>query len=232
MKRIIVMMEEEKARSVLVDSLCKAGFDPVCVNDHINLTLELLRQSARIVILHGSANGDRDDAMLVKLRATPGMEWLGVIMLIASQDAAIRTACLHKGADVCLSWPAESTEVAAYAASLARRLPHQPPREPEPAWQFRQNEWRLVSPSGTGIELSHLEAAFVAIIARNAGKPVRRRDIISDAFGKDPLSYDSRRLEAVVSRLRKKVQRSYPQSQPIKVVHSIGYVFTEAIQCQ
>jgi DNA-binding response OmpR family regulator len=78
------------------------------------------------------------------------------------------------------------------------------------------------------IELSHLEASFLDIVIRNSGDPVSRRDIISKGFGKDFLAYDVRRLEAVVSRLRRKIHERCPLARPIKVVHSVGYIFAEA----
>jgi DNA-binding response OmpR family regulator len=97
-------------------------------------------------------------------------------------------------------------------------------------WQFNHREWRLLCPSGAAIELSHLESEFLKILVEHAGNPVKRRDIISLAFKQDPLAYDNRRLEAIVSRLRRKINGLYPLSQPIKAVHSIGYVFTDTVK--
>jgi DNA-binding response OmpR family regulator len=34
----------------------------------------------------------------------------------------------------------------------------------------------------------------------------------------------------MVSRLRRKINSLYPLSQPIKAVHSIGYVFTDTVK--
>ena len=135
------------------------------------------------------------------------------------------------GADICLARPPEKDELNAYVRTLERRIVQSGQDQAQLLWTYLHNEWKLISPSGANIILSHLESSFVHMIARNAGRAVRRRDIIAQAFGQDPLHYDNRRLEALVSRLRKKVHRSYPLSQPIKVVHSIGYVFTDAIKC-
>jgi two-component system OmpR family response regulator len=67
-------------------------------------------------------------------------------------------------------------------------------------------------------------------LVKSLGNPVKRRDIIAIGFGLNPLSYDNRRLNSIVSRLRRKMHNAYPLSQPIKVVHSVGYIFTEAIR--
>lgn len=68
------------------------------------------------------------------------------------------------------------------------------------------------------------------MLVKSIGKPVKRRDIIAMGFGLDPLSYDNRRLDSIVSRLRRKLHEAYPLSQPIKVVHSVGYIFTEPVR--
>jgi DNA-binding response OmpR family regulator len=231
MVRIIVVMDEQQERRGLLGALSNAGMNATGVADGASLYLELLKERADMVVLERDLKGESGIAVAERLRSTPGIGNLGIILLVPPNEPGQRALSLERGADICLTKPVDTAELTAYIGSLARRLdPGRHPGHPL-SWHFRQSEWRLVSPSGVGIDLSHLEAAFIDIIASNAGKPVRRRDIIALAFGKDPLSYDGRRLEAVVSRLRKKVYRTYPLSQPIKVVHSIGYVFTEAIRC-
>ncbi|MDB5838819.1 MAG: hypothetical protein JWQ23_771 [Herminiimonas sp.] len=227
--RVVVVTGEDQLRGEIVSGIASAGLDAKGVADSAALFLELLQHSADIVILDIGAEGRNNFNVARQLRSIPGP--LGIIVITTSTECSRRIEGLENGADVVLLRPVDPEELNAYIHSLLRRLraDHRPWNPV--LWRFHQNEWKLISPSGADIELSHLEAAFVDIIARNAGKAVKRRDIISVAFGKDPLCYDNRRLEAIVSRLRKKVHRSYPLSQPIKVVHSIGYVFTDAIQC-
>jgi DNA-binding response OmpR family regulator len=232
MIRIIVVEDKEDLRRGLLTHLVAHGFDATGVAGSARLYLELLQQPADIVILNVDLRDEDGFAIARQLRSIQCMRMLGIIILTPHTELSQRIESLESGADVFLTKPVDPDELRAYINSLYRRL-HFDHRTNKPVvWCFRPNEWKLISPSGAGIELSHLEAAFLEIIARNAGKPVKRRDIISVAFGQDPLSYDNRRLEAIVSRLLKKVHRTYPLSQPIKVVHSIGYVFTDAIQCQ
>lgn len=231
MMRIVVVMDEERERAGVLSGLGAVGRDAVGVPDGASLYLELLKRPADVVVLERDLNGEDGLGITERLRATPGVANLGIILLLPPAGPEERALVLERGADICLTKPVDTMELAACIGSLARRLDTvRHPVNPL-SWHFRQSEWKLVSPAGVDIELSHLEAAFIDIVARNAGKAVRRRDIIAVAFGKDPLSYDGRRLEAVVSRLRKKVYRSYSLSQPIKVVHSVGYVFTDAIRC-
>jgi DNA-binding response OmpR family regulator len=229
--RIIVVEDQPILRSEIVSNLCAEGFETFGVKDGAELYFELLHGPADIVILDMGLPGQNGVLVVQQLRSIQNMQSLGIIMLTAQSEPRDGLDSLANGADIFLVKPFEFDELVAYVQSLYRRMQRGHELRTSLTWQFQQTEWRLVCPSGTLIELSHLEAAFLGIVGKNAGKPVRRRDIISIAFGKDPFSYDPRRLEAVVSRLRRKIHLQYPLSQPIKVVHSIGYVFTDAIRC-
>jgi DNA-binding response OmpR family regulator len=229
--RIVLLGNCFDSSADVVSKLISFGCDAICVKNAAGLYLELLKRSTDTVIIDLD-NVDEDFVTVSRyLRALESTSDLGIIMLGTNNDMEFRVHLLKGGADVYLVKPVNIEELFAYLSNLMRRRHPKESRTGAICWKFVRAEWRLMAPSGVAIDLSHLENAFVEIIAKNAGKPVRRRDIIVSAFGKDPLSYDNRRLEAVVSRLKRKVQRAYPFSQPIKVVHSIGYVFTELIVC-
>lgn len=211
-------------------ALAEEGWLVEGVSDSHALYLALLQRPAQIVVMRTQLPPEGGISVVRQLRSIKSTSGIGIIVL-ADAGSPLHIEALQSGADASLVGPPPIEELKAYIKSLERRVRAEQTCEPGHIWQYHQSEWKLVSPSGADIELSHLEAAFIYIIARHAGRPVRRRDIISQAFGQDPLHYDNRRLEAVVSRLRKKVHRCYPLSQPIKVVHSIGYVFTDSIRC-
>ena len=54
-----------------------------------------------------------------------------------------------------------------------------------------------------------------------------RRSLI-EALGHDYLAYDEQRLEAMISRLRKKIAPL--GDNPIKAAHGRGYVFTQTLK--
>ncbi len=227
---IIVADADRSALEFMVNALAEEGWLVDGVSDSHALYLALLQRPAHIVVLGAQLPPEGSLSVVRQLRSIKITSAIGIILL-ADAGSPLQLEALQSGADASLAGRPSMAELKAYIRSLQRRVGAEQVFEPGHIWQYHQSEWKLVSPSGADIELSHLEAAFVHIIARHAGRPVRRRDIIFQAFGQDPLHYDSRRLEAVVSRLRKKVHRCYPLSQPIKVVHSIGYVFTDSIRC-
>lgn len=229
MIRVIYVEDHDELRVEIVNSLNLEGLDAFGVSCGAQLFFELLNRTADIIIMDIELPGENGMAILQQLRSIKNMRALGIIMLTGHSDLACRLECLGSGADVFLIKPVEIDELTAYIENLYRRLNSSDELLGRLHWRFSQRDWRLLCPSGAAIELSHLESELISILVTNAGKPVKRKDIISTAFQQDPMSYDNRRLEAVVSRLRRKIHEQYPLSQPIKAVHSVGYVFTDAV---
>lgn len=227
---VVVAAPDAAIRKHIAALLEREGVIVEAVADSRGLYLALLDKPIHILIIGPDLPAEGGLAVISQLRSLRDSARLGIIML-AKPGSALAIDALLTGADVCLSRPTDGEELKAYVRALERRITSMGNEHIQQLWTYVHNEWKLISPSGANIVLSHLESSFIHMIARQAGRPVRRRDIISQGFGQDPLHYDNRRLEALVSRLRKKVHRCYPLSQPIKVVHSIGYVFTDAIKC-
>ena len=229
MIRIVLVEDHVNLRSEIVSSLCAEGLDATGVGGSTELFFELLKKPADIIIMDIGLPGESGMAILQQLRSLKDQRSLGIIMLTGHFEMNFRIECLGNGADAYLIKPVEIEELTAYIHNVYRRMHFGTDSYDSLKWQFNHHEWRLLCPSGIAIELSHLESEFLKILVEHAGNPVRRRDIISIAFKQDPIDYDDRRLEAIVSRLRRKIHALYPLSQPIKAVHSIGYVFTEKI---
>jgi DNA-binding response OmpR family regulator len=227
---IIVAERDATVRRQAASSLEREGWHLETVTDSRGLYLALLEKPVHILVIGPDLPAEGGVEVIRQLRGLRDSARMGIIML-TKPGSALAIEALLAGADVCISRPPDPEELKAYIRTLERRISQTTNDHVQQLWTYVHNEWKLISPSGANIVLSHLESSFVHMIARQAGRPVRRRDIISQGFGQDPLHYDNRRLEALVSRLRKKVHRCYPLSQPIKVVHSIGYVFTDAIKC-
>jgi len=230
MIRVILVEDNITLRSEIVSSLRSEALDAIGVGSSNELFFELLRKPVDVVIMDIGLPGESGMEILRQLRSLKGQRYLGIIMLTGHFELSYRLECIANGADAFLIKPTEIEELTAYIHNLHRRMHSDGESINSFKWQFYHREWRLLCPSGAIVELSHLEAEFLKILIEHAGIPVRRRDIISTAFKQDPIEYDNRRLEAIVSRLRKKIHVLYPLSQPIKAVHSIGYVFTDAVK--
>jgi two-component system OmpR family response regulator len=206
------------------------GFDATSVNDFMQLLLQLFNRHIDVVVLDLECSGLADVLSVKQIRSLKNLQALGIIIVTSNCELSHRLELIANGADACLSKPVDVVELSAYINSIYRRVNFRESTIFPSQWHFNRSEWCLVTPSGTSLALSHLEVSLMDMLVKSLGNPVKRRDIIAIGFGLNPLSYDNRRLNSIVSRLRRKMHNAYPLSQPIKVVHSVGYIFTEAIR--
>ncbi|HEX8886365.1 MAG TPA: response regulator transcription factor [Noviherbaspirillum sp.] len=216
--------------SNLVKSLREYGFDATSVNDVVHLVMQLLNRSIDVIIFDMELLGLTEVLNVKQIRSLKNLQSLGIIVVTCDCDFAKRLELVSNGADVFLLKPVQMEELSVYIKNIYERINAREVTTRPNQWYFHRSEWRLVAPSGSSLALSHLEFSLMEMLVKSLGKPVKRKDIVAVGFGLDPLSYDSRRLDSIVSRLRRKIHAAYPKSQPIKVVHSVGYVFVEPIK--
>lgn len=227
----VVIVDYNSVRNFKLEKkLREHGFDATIVYDLIQLIMHLFNKHVDVVIFNLEFSGYGEVLAVKKIRSLRQLQSLGIIILASNFESAHRLELISSGADAFLSKPVETEELMAYIRNIYRRTNSSSEAVPAAQWHFHRNEWRLVAPSGTSLTLSHLEVSLMDMLVKSIGKPVKRRDIIAMGFGLDPLSYDNRRLDSIVSRLRRKLHEAYPLSQPIKVVHSVGYIFTEPVR--
>lgn len=228
--RVIVVDDDDDMRSEVVAYLIGQGCDAIGVPDSAALYRELLSRQADIIVLDVTLPGESGFSIARHLRSLERTRSMGLIMLTGHADKEDRVVGIDCGADVYMVKPAEPDELRAYIEGLYRRV-HRDGEVPASAkWQYREREAVLLAPSGSRIELSHLENQFLSVLARQPGQTIKRKDIIASAFGADPLTYDWRRLDAIVSRLRKKIHNHYPMVQPVRAVHGVGFIFSAAVE--
>ena len=119
---------------------------------------------------------------------------------------------------------------------LSRRL-HETPQEEKTesredglrAWSFDAASWSLITPNGHQVPLTNSEFRVLQTLTAEPGTSVAREDIAC-ALGKTVGSYDDRSIDAVMARLRRKVQTAAGESLPIRAVRSVGYVFAAPVE--
>ena len=95
-------------------------------------------------------------------------------------------------------------------------------------WYLDCKSWTINKSHQKNINLTHKEMTFMKCFVGLEGLAVRRQTIIR-ALGFSPDAYDIRRLEAMVSRLRKKIEDSGFESFPLTTVYGVGYAFNDVI---
>ncbi|WP_417284583.1 response regulator transcription factor [Comamonas sp.] len=165
---------------------------------------------------------DGDGMALIQELRTHG-ENLGIVVFTARGSTRDRVNGLDVGADYYLSKTSDLDELAATLAALSRRL-NAPSAKKADTWVLKPGPRSLHPPGGPTIALSEQDLTVLHELMRHAGHIVSRRQIIQ-ALGEDFLSYDQRRLDTQMRRLRRKVHECGGLTLPINTARNVGYRF-------
>jgi DNA-binding response OmpR family regulator len=172
---------------------------------------------------------DGDGLVLIRELRERG-ERLGIVVLTARGGARDRVAGLDIGADYYLPKTADLDELAATLAALSRRLGE--PGEfgdtaaavPAGTWVLELGARRLSAPGFSPIALSQQDLTVLHELMRGAGDIASRQQIVT-ALGEHFLSYDQRRLDTQIRRLRRKVSEATGLTLPLNTARNAGYCF-------
>ncbi|EKF17512.1 response regulator transcription factor [Nitratireductor pacificus] len=226
MSHILIVEDEDSLRTDLIDYMGLHGYETtgVASADELETALETIPQP-HVVILDISLPDGNGFELAPKIRQRFDC---GIIMLTAHGDAESRVRGFDSGADIYLVKHTSLREILAAIQSLMRRLPiHGEHWNAASEWVLDDAAWRLVPPDGASIKLTSTERAFLAALIENSGTPCSREDL-ARLLSNRQTQFDNRHLDAVVSRLRRKIQDHTAAEQPIKSVYGVGYSFSAA----
>lgn len=142
----------------------------------------------------------------------------GVVMLSERSDLDEKIRGLRQYADQYLTKPIRPDMLSAYMAPMVRRFAAD-------GWQLDRVKRRLRSPEGTEDNLNTQEMILMELLiaqSQSANSSVSRRVIVT-AFGYNWLDYDDRRLDQLVSRLRRRWKKIGGGELPLHTDHGVGY---------
>jgi DNA-binding response OmpR family regulator len=225
--RIVVVDPDDEFRQGLVSQLRQRQFDSAGVADAPSLYRDLVAHPCDAVVLDPDLPGENGYSVASFLRAS---NRVGIVMLARDASIERRLECLASGADACLAKPIDVRELVATLANMNHRVNRSqqtllPPEGAPDYWTLLVHNWQLIAPTGTCIALTACECSLLSLLVEREGAAVSRREIVA-AFGHDYRHYDERRLEAIVSRLRRKLEPHQGVSKPLQTAHGFGYAFT------
>jgi DNA-binding response OmpR family regulator len=225
--RIVVVDSDGEFRQGLVSQLRQRQFDTAGAADAASLYRDLAARPCDAVVLDPDLPGENGYSVATYLRDS---NRVGIVMLSREASLERRLECLASGADACLPKPVDLRELVATLANMnyrvTRRQQSAPPADnASDNWTLLAHNWQLIAPTGTCIALTACECSLLSLLVEREGAAVSRREIVT-AFGHDYRHYDERRLEAIVSRLRRKLEPHQGASKPLQTAHGYGYAFT------
>ncbi|MEG0051833.1 MAG: response regulator transcription factor [Comamonas sp.] len=218
---VILLEDETVLRDELCDFLSGCGYrvDAESSLAGFRQRFDPARHSIALLDL-GLPDGD-GLSLIQELRARG--EQLGIVVLSARGSARDRVSGLDIGADHYLPKTSDLDELAATLSALSRRLNATSTSQAD-TWVLKPGPRSLQPPGGPTIALSEQDLTVLHELMRHAGSIVSRRQIIQ-ALDEDFLSYDQRRLDTQMRRLRRKVNECSGLTLPINTARNMGYRF-------
>lgn len=225
--RVVIVDTDSEFRQGLVSQLRRWNFDSAGMPNAPALYRDLVVHPCDTVVLASDLPGENGYSVARYLRAA---NRIGIVMLSTEATIERRLECLTSGADACLVKPVDLRELVATLHSVNQRVHPWPEAVSAPGdeaghWTLLTHSWQLVAPTGARIALTAHEYALLALLVGRKGAVASRREIIGE-FGLDYRHYDERRLEAIVSRLRRKLEPHQGEAKPLQTAHGFGYAFT------
>ena len=219
--KVLIVEEHQEWRETMARHLADDGYTVSCIECPQDLDAELGRGQPDMLIL--DVGQSRADGLGWISQLRTAYPTLGIVVLTERGRPEDRLKGLSLGADYYLTRPVSMSELSVTLAALARRLrvfPHA--RDGAQGWSFHPLQRQVHCPGGAIVALSEAEAALLGALVQATPRPVNR-DSLAGAVGSDG-EYDTRRLDMLVYRLRRKLREAGGAELNIRSVYGVGYV--------
>lgn len=225
--RIIIVEDDPDLRELLQESLSLNGFEVRCAGSALEFYQTLAMGSFDIAIIDIGLPDLSGLDIAAQLRSRMS---IGIIVLTALNAVEDRVQGFEAGADLYFSKPVNCRELIAAIGNLARRIQSaaESSGAAPGAWGLDRVSWSLHSPDDKEIPLTSAEMRLVETLLEVAGTTVPHRRLY-DALGYGEVEGRAN-LEALVRRLRRKIEFSTGVRAPIRTVHGQGYLFSAPVQ--
>lgn len=220
--RILVVEDEEAIAEPLAESLEREGFTAEVTSTLAAATDAYRRQPPDLILLDVMLpDGDGRD-LCRDIRKESDVP---IIMLTARGEEVDRVVGLELGADDYVVKPFSARELTARIRAIMRRGRLGERRGVMEVGEIRLDPAsRAVTKNGEPIELAAREFDLLQLLMANAGKVVRREEIMDEVW--DPHWFGpTKTLDVHISWLRKKVEEDSSNPRYITTVRGVGFRF-------
>ncbi len=227
MNTILIIDDDMDLCELLRDYLTTEGFAVETVYDGVGGAERAVSGKYALVVLDVMLPGINGFEVLRRIRAASRVS---VLMLTARGDDVDRIVGLEMGADDYLPKPFNPRELVARIRAVLRRVEsdNQPQAD---SGRLVVGDMELVPGTrtvlrdGQKVELTSVEFAILETLLRLAGQVVSRDDLVQQALRRRLSAYD-RSIDVHVSSLRRKLGQRRDDTERIKTVRNIGYLYS------
>ncbi len=230
MNRILIIDDDKELCTLIRQSVLPEGIEAdFCFSGRAGL-LQLKEKEYQLVILDVMMPGFDGFETLGQIRKESS---LPVLMFTSKNDSASKVRGLRAGADDYLTKPFDMDELIARIVSLIRRYTRFNRKDGQ--LQVVDFEGLTIDLDGRSVhtadgdyELPPKEFDLLLFLAQNQGKILTKQQIYENVWEEDYV-YDDSNIMAVISRLRKKVEKNPGNPKYIQTVKGIGYRFSKDV---
>lgn len=230
---ILIVDDDERICRVLKRYLEKANYQVRFAYNGAEMRLRLEEQLPDLILLDLNLPDANGLDLAKEIRSS---HEIGIIIITGSGDVIDKVVGLEVGADDYVSKPFDERELLARIRSVMRRTTKI--TEPEVAddhskvnfsgWELDLTAYSLSDPSGNPISLTSHEFQLLAMFVKSANKVLSRDQIMNSLSGRDWYPSD-RSVDALVSKLRKKIENDPGNPALITTIRGAGYMFTTRV---
>lgn len=224
-KQLIYVVDDEvNIRELLLFNLEKAGYQVKTFPDGRSFLEELAQKKPELVCLDLMLPDFDGVELCKKIRHSPGISDLPILMLTARTTEFDTVIGLEAGADDYLGKPFSVNEFLARVRALLRRSARTAPATGETSLLQADGlqmdlEKRTVVKDGLPLTLTFKEFELLRLLLSNRGRAFSREELLSKIWGYDYYG-DTRTVDVHIHSLRKLIGEDR-----IETVRGIGYKF-------
>jgi two-component system phosphate regulon response regulator OmpR len=231
---VLIVDDDPAIREELSAYLGMYGLKVSCAANGAEVERLLGEQDFNLILLDLWLGTENGFDILSQVRKT---SQIPCIMVTAQSEMTDKIVGLELGADDYLTKPVNMRELLARIRALLRRArPQDPGGEgggedggpapvPESGWRFDPLRRLLSTPDGTPVALTTAECDLLIELVSKEGLPQTRDNLCRRVFNRAWSPYD-RSLDAIIVKLRRKLEPNPDHPLVIKTVRGRGYVFT------
>jgi two-component system, OmpR family, response regulator CpxR len=228
MDQILVIDDDVELCSLVGEYLAAEGFQIESVHDGERGLQRALNGNYVLVVLDVMLPGINGFEVLRRIR---NGSRIPVLLLTARGEDVDRIVGLEIGADDYLPKPFNPRELVARIHAILRRTRSaEKPQKPQLAEILRVGDieldpaTRTVRQAGKLVELTSVEFTLLQVLLSEAGRVVTRERLADSVLSRKFSPFD-RSIDMHVSKVRKKLGDSEGQTEHIKTVRGVGYIF-------
>lgn len=237
-KRILVVDDEAEVRAILRSAFEIEGYSVFEAGDSAALADILDANAVDLITL--DLNLGAEDGLNVA-RTIRAKRNIPIVMISGKGDTIDRVVGLELGADDYITKPFHMREVLARVRAVLRRYEAGqgaptvdaaaaavPARITFDGWTIDPPRREVRTPDGGPCDLTTAEFNLLLLFIERPGRVLSRDEIMDLLKGHDWTPLD-RSIDALVARLRKKIEPESDRPQLIKTVRGVGYAFAGTV---